>query len=266
YTIYLTGELRVYDLKTGEDAFLGQMWDTPSADYNGPFWIDEDKIYCLSYTESGQPAVQVLSLEGTPERTIAFAHQTPFPFWVEDRTLYYAARLDNQESWQTFELNLDTGETSDLQIEGHCNILGEKDGRLAIAIRSEGYFFLDADGTMEPVEEGYSFAQVNDSAEYYWRHELMGSVLCRKQEDQMQDIAWFDNYCPDAVLEDGFLYIQRLSNLELYDIELVNAAQVPDDVLSEILEYRHTKMRDYTVSLAVSPDGILYLLDANIYS
>lgn len=167
-------------------------------------------------------------------------------------------------------VNLETGEDTLLGVYQPLNIV---DGKLLVleqgAYDENGedhktdewnYYLMDKAGKVEPYawpEEGFWV----ETDVYYSR----GRILYDARSDEPEELLSFDRHLPTTRgMVNGVLVMQTSENMELVSdrITMVDATGENAERVAEANETRHFLVGTDTVTLALMPDGTLYLLQA----
>lgn len=269
YTVrWDTGVLTVFDPETGENTELAEVFDWEQTHFCGDIWVYDGKI-CNVYQEYfGENAeIQIRSVDGELVETIPLPVNWVYPCFAYGKYFFYT---DSNAFGPGHVVNLDTGEDTLLGVYQPLDIA---DGKLLVleqGVYDENgeyhrtdewnYYLMDKAGKVEPYawpEEGFWV----ETDVYYSR----GGILYGCQADEPEELLSFGRHLPATRgMVDGVLVMRSGENMELTSdrITMVDATGENAERVAEANETRHFLVGTDTVTLALMPDGTLYLLQA----
>ena len=263
-----TGTLFYYNMNDREFINIAKIYDWEESNYCGYIWTYNGKI-CNLYQPhlSAQAEVQIRNTKGDLIDSLPLPVKYAYPLFVYNQYLFYQ---DTNAFGPSHIVNLDNGEDYLLGIYKPIDLI---DDHLLVrqqAVWDENgeyqwtgthdYFLLDKDGNVFPTSVNSNLYAMDDKCCYYGTVNTLYSIMNGKDHDLLR----FDKYLPDDyMIDNGVLYMQFRSNCKILSetIQMVDATGENVEAVAEANETRIFLSGGDTLTLALTPDGTLYLLN-----
>ena len=280
YTNFEKGQLCAFDLQTGEEAAIVQIWD-PAVQalhpgYYGQWWFEDPYIYCLApKSQTKDPRlelgmeIRIYDLNGD------FMHIMTLPTELCSISLIYDNRMYYHQNFQngtTYVYDFDTGSSSELLSGTESCFYDAFQDEMIVCTENKQYYLYGENDQLRTfpyeISDGYGhYVAMNDDVCYTWEDSLGKKTLVKQNTNQRQEIIYVrDDAIDRSFFYNSVLFLQVNSNfLSCTNVnKIINVSNASENQIEQITSWETLGRNKQVVSLAIYPDGTVYILNIDL--
>lgn len=275
YIDFDKGQLCFFDLQKEATHTVIQLWNPATQPihpgYYGQWWLEDNSIYCVvsvSKTDdfSLTMGLDRYDLDGNLMNTINF------PTKISDISLVYNQKIFYHQSFHngiTYVYDLETGSSSELLDGKESNFHDVFADEMVVCAEEQYYLYHENQLKSFPykIAEGYGhYVAMDDDFCYTWEDTRDEKTLVKQSDHQSEKIIQFQSSIVNQYFwHNAVLLIQTDSCFQVCSdaSRIINATNISEEQINELLSPQTTGRPAPTTTLAIYPDGTIYILNVN---
>lgn len=279
YVNFEKGQLCSFNLQTGKKAIVVQIWNPAiqalHPGYYGQWWFEDPYIYCLApKSQTDIPnlelgmEIRIYDLNGNLMNIITLPTELCSISLVYDNKIYYHKSFQNGT---TYVYDFDTGLSSELLSGTESCFYDAFYEKMIVCTENKQYYLYSESDQLRDfpyeISDGYGhYIAMNDEFCYTWEDSLGKKALVKQNATQSQEIIYVrDDTIDHSFFYDSVLFLQINSNFlsNTDSNRIINVSNASENQIEQITSWETLGRNKQVVSLAIYPDGTVYILNVN---